>query len=248
MLKLQSRYKSDKRFELDTKFLDAEGDDSNTSDTDDKTENQEENETELELKKERDLQYKILEGVLGKTVNQKDSKKSEKNKSNTSGMLRFDPSREDHSKYIIDKSNQTKLKEKTNTKKINKPVENVEELAESVSKEKFYNISKNIANSIRNHNTGFSLLSMFGRTNETSDQNNRMEDDSPIQMNNFSPLKLPLNDTDGNFKYDSSDTEDEIESTEVKKAKQTNRKGADVFTETVFLKESESRIEGNWLY
>lgn len=68
-----------------------------------------------------------------------------------------------------------------------------------VSEQKFYNVSDSFSLSSRGQSQGFSLLSMFGTANDTSDS--KMHVDETLYDK---PLK-----SDAKFRYESSDSEDE---------------------------------------
>ncbi|KAJ8970059.1 hypothetical protein NQ317_012034 [Molorchus minor] len=90
LLALQSKYKSDKRFVLDSRFV--ENDEENN-----KAGNTEENELD-DLGEEKQKEYEILEQVLEKKVSKPVRNDSERT---VKAMLRFDPSQPDHSKFEI---------------------------------------------------------------------------------------------------------------------------------------------------
>lgn len=79
-------------------------------------------------------------------------------------MLRFDPSKPEHSKFEMTKQKHSSKREEINNKEtIEPPVE--------VSKEKFYKVTSNLKESLK-ANQDFSLLSMFGTVEEKSKYNN----------------------------------------------------------------------------
>lgn len=77
-------------------------------------------------------------------------------------MLRFDPSKPDHSKFEMkEKKHACKWEEMNNKETTIPPVE--------VSKEKFFKVDRNLKESLK-ENKSFSLLSMFGTAEEKGKQ------------------------------------------------------------------------------
>lgn len=87
-------------------------------------------------------------------------------------MVRFDPTREDHSKYVV-KTNEIgkngenlEKKKKKLGKEENKEVkhnERIEENKTKVSDEKFYSVKEDLKEVLKTENkTEFSLLQLFG--------------------------------------------------------------------------------------
>ncbi|XP_072389078.1 probable RNA-binding protein CG14230 [Diabrotica undecimpunctata] len=206
LLELQSKYKNDKRFTLDARFL-----------NDDKIEQQNLensiNETEdISLEEEKRQEYAILEKVLGKKVL---SRKEKQVPSTKKSMLRFDPSQPEHSKYeipksIMDKKEKKRKRKDSETEMIEeKKVEEKE--APEVSKEVFFKISDDLKETFEEKKE-FSLLSMFGRHEDKDEEIDDIPQEQPVSVNNkFQQEKNP-------FKYDSSDDEDQTEDIPSQKA------------------------------
>lgn len=149
LLELQSRFTSDKRFTLDSRFLDTQ-------------EQVEEIETnEITEDDEKQKQFEILESVLGQKVVGKKPKEIENKESNKlhKTMLRYDPSKSEHSKFESKDQNKKERKKKKNQEE-----SPVEETKIEVSKDTFQIVSDNLK--FTEEKEPFSLLSMFGRVEE----------------------------------------------------------------------------------
>lgn len=138
LLQLQSRYKNDERFKLDSRFLDEHLD-------------EKEEVEDLDTDEEKKKQFEILEQVIGRKVNSTEPEQK--------GMLRFDPSQPQHAKYELKKSEKL-TKNKKKQRKVSESNEIVEPL---VSKEVFYKVSDNLKETFQ-ENKPFSLLDTFGET------------------------------------------------------------------------------------
>lgn len=78
--------------------------------------------------------------------------------------MRFDPTRKDHVKYIINQEEPTKDQGKVKKKKEKKKdseKNNLESTKPEVSKEKFVTVKENLKE-VLNKEQGFSLLNLFG--------------------------------------------------------------------------------------
>lgn len=152
-MKLQSTFCNDKRFALDSRFLEEQ---SNAVKC-----NTIENSDSLDVEKQHQL--KILENVLG---NQFDHSKDGLKKDTTANsMLRYDPSKPDHNKFINknEEKKHLKLKNKISNKINEGSVEVIEHEKPLVSEEKFSYVPENLKETFK-QNSGFSLLSMFGNS------------------------------------------------------------------------------------
>ncbi|GLV40116.1 uncharacterized protein CBL_03736 [Carabus blaptoides fortunei] len=230
LLELQSRFTNDKRFTMDSRFY-HEADDGD----------QEENVPDGDDEKQKQLD--ILESVLGQKFKKISKDDSDKNKKTPKGMLRFDPSKPEHSKFEIkeiDVKEKSKMKEKAVGKELAEETNNEEPQVE-VSKETFYKVTANLKQSLQ-QNEGFSLLNMFG-TAEEKDETEGMEEQLEKKI-----MKSKDFDTGQNpFKYDSSDTEDEDEPTK----KQTTQTKSDqkqeiapkMWRENFFFKQNDERLK-----
>lgn len=197
LLELQSKYKNDKRFTLDQRFLDNEQEE-------EVVEPQSNDNEDISIEEEKKKEYEILEQVLGRKVLRKADIQTTSNKS----MLRFDPSQPEHSKYEILKpppeKKEKKRKRKNSDTEITEEKKAEETAAPKVSKEVFYKVADNLKQTFEEKKE-FSLLSMFGHRNEEKDEDMETETQITKNVNNkFSQEKNP-------FKYDSSDDDDETE-------------------------------------
>ena len=120
----------------------------------------------------------------------------------------------------------------------------MEDVGQEVSKEQFYTINDNLTNSLKRRGDGFSLLSMFGRSEENTNQN---EQNYEAKVLVSCHLEKPNNP----FKYDSSDSEDDqINKNDSTKQKHnnksvggnTNQNG--VWNESFFMFTGDQRLIG----
>lgn len=184
LLELQTKYKSDNRFKIDSRFRENEEDDTN------KFQNWDQEEGD-----ERKWQLGILESVVGKKFQEHPEKDGNKKGGKT--MTRFDPTKQDHSKFLANKQTNKVVEEE-----VDEVPEIVEEFDENiVSKETFYKVSDDLGKTLKTDG-GFSLLNMFGTSND-----NQMEQDE-YKEKELSKKKT-LGFDKNPFKYDSSDSEDE---------------------------------------
>ncbi|KAM3963179.1 nucleolar protein 8 [Aphomia sociella] len=257
VLDLQSRYKTDKRFTLDERFIEDEPDEYNeTNNVEESIENDDEAVAVGQID-EKAKQLNILQDVLGVAIKSRhtqpnDPKDNKKTKSKM-GMLRFDPSQPDHAKFLApmeeNKQEQKKLKKKKSKEKqeieptpnnLDKEIEKVE-----VSKEQFYKVSETLKEALEQP-TSFSLRSLFSK-------NEDVEQETADQESNFIPLvkskerkvKNPLDPGEKNpFKYDSS--ESEVEEDDNKRNKdpipEKNEIKA-VWKENLFFSNMDSRLK-----
>ncbi|XP_066147811.1 probable RNA-binding protein CG14230 [Euwallacea fornicatus] len=191
LLKLQSRYKNDKRFTLDKRFIETEPSNDSAMDIDD-------------LEVEKSQQIKILEEVLGKKIASKPlNKNSLKN-----SMVKFDPLQPKHKELFL-KPEETATKPKILKKAKHSDLIEDEDLPQNptpvVSKEIFYKVPERLKETFTQTQDQFSLLGTFGRCEEIEEKEKfDSEDSKDIKTNSNLMGKNP-------FKYDSSDDEDEIE-------------------------------------
>lgn len=131
-------------------------------------------------------------------------------------MLRYDPTKQDHSKYLaqnrrkqeITPNNAESRSKKSKPDEFEKPnpVAAVE-----VSKDQFYKVNKNLSTSLWQENGQFSLLSMFGTATNESSQNGLKTAYRENLISQNSTQKV-IEDMTNPFKYDSSDDEQEVPS------------------------------------
>lgn len=200
LLELQTKYKSDNRFKIDSRFRENEEEDSN------KFQNWDQEEGD-----ERKWQLGILESVVGKKFQENPEKDGNQKGGKT--MTRFDPTKQDHSKFLANKTNKVVEEEIDETPEI------VEEFDENiVSKETFYKVSDDLGKTLKTDG-GFSLLNMFGTSNENQIEQDEYKEKELSKKKTLGFDKNP-------FKYDSSDSEDESGFT--KKVKPTQMVKPDV--------------------
>ncbi|CAG9863184.1 unnamed protein product [Phyllotreta striolata] len=195
LLELQSKFKNDKRFTLDERFLE-----NNEAESVEVAPNQEANE-DVPIEEEKKREYEILEQVLGKKIAPKEKHEPSKKK-----MLRFDPSQPEHSKYEIPKAapeKKSKRKRKNSEAEVTDEKKQEEKAAPEVSKEVFFQVSDNLKQTFEEQKE-FSLLSMFGQQPEEkrAEEAYASKEHSKTLTNGFHKEKNP-------FRYDSSDDEDE---------------------------------------
>ncbi|XP_063540550.1 nucleolar protein 8 [Cydia strobilella] len=222
VLDLQSRYKSDKRFVLDERFIE-----------DDQTEDEAE-----EINRDRDpsepvegtqgdektKQIKILEDVLGVAIITHASKPDKDKKAKPSmGMIRFDPMNPEHAKFVVpmEEVKQESKKPKKKVKEVSEPALLQPEVPKvEVSKEQFYK-SEITKEAFEQPAEGFRLRSLFNRDDDAGEDDTvsqgKTEQDSytPVQPQKQKKVKNPLDPGEKNpFVYDSSESEAEDEDPE----------------------------------
>ncbi|XP_050550638.1 probable RNA-binding protein CG14230 isoform X6 [Spodoptera frugiperda] len=257
VLDLQSRYKSDKRFTLDERFID--------DDEDEESENKQSNtteEVELGTEDEKAKQMNILQDVLGVTLKTKYSENNDSKKSKPKpGMLRFDPLQPEHAKFLapVEPKPDLNKKIKKKTKDKQEVVKEVEPEPEGpkieVSKEQFYKVSDALKEAIAQPSQ-FSLRSLFGsKDNDEDDDENKGPQEQetdyiPLEAPKAKKVKNPLDPKEKNpFVYDSSDSEteeadpkaDKVEKMETLPAPVTETKA--VWKENLFFTKFDSRLK-----
>ncbi|XP_321890.6 probable RNA-binding protein CG14230 [Anopheles gambiae] len=176
LYEMQTTYQADNRFRLDARFDDDAGKSAEVQTPQSKAKD-----------KERKKQLEILSNVVGKPIIAENRVESKNNVQ----MQRFDPTQQKE-------SDQNETHEPAVKASDRKKAERREEDFK-VSEQKFYNVSDSFSLSSRGQSQGFSLLSMFGTANDTSDS--KMHVDETLYDK---PLK-----SDAKFRYESSDSEDE---------------------------------------
>ncbi|KAK9301597.1 hypothetical protein QLX08_006042 [Tetragonisca angustula] len=188
---------TDERFKLDKRFMD-DGQETNKDIN--------VNDNEIDLQKEKELQLDILENILGVPITSKNKDTNKNIKFSKKGMIRYDPTENDHKEYEI---NTEKCEIETkNVKKRKKNKRNVEDPIENppveVSKDIYFSVSDSLSKSLKEGGQ-FSLLKTHGReiTNDNITDNNS-------NVSNVETPKIQLNfDSKKSFKYDSSEDEDD---------------------------------------
>ncbi|XP_063367065.1 nucleolar protein 8 [Cydia amplana] len=217
VLDLQSRYKSDKRFVLDERFIEE-------NHTEDEAEELGGDRDPSEPVDEKIKQIKILEDVLGVAIKTHANKpdKDKKTKPNM-GMIRFDPMNPEHAKFVVpmEEVKQESKKHKNKLKATSEPAPLQPEVPKvEVSKEQFYK-SEITKEAFEQPAEGFSLRSLFNRDDDAGEDDTVpqgiTEQDSytPVQPQKQKKVKNPLDPGEKNpFVYDSSESEAEDEDPE----------------------------------
>ncbi|ENN72821.1 hypothetical protein HUJ04_013388 [Dendroctonus ponderosae] len=190
LLELQSRFKNDKRFNLDKRFIE------DNEDIDQEPDEKDDDDADLEAEKYDQL--KILEDVLGKKI----IKKSNREETFTrKAMLKYDPTRPEHSSLIL-KPDAEVAKSDGKVKK--KGQDECKEPEPEVSKEIFYKVPESLKTVFEGSNRQFSLLSAFGKPEKIEEANaEELPAKTITSLSNY-PSHNP-------FKHDSSDEENEAE-------------------------------------
>lgn len=250
LFELQTRFQNDKRFAIDEKFADEADDtyDDRRKYTREqlkerkKLRKEMENWDQNEMKEERDNQLSILEGITGQSTGMLGN--SNLTKLAQKGMLRFDPSKKEHLKYL----DLVKGDEAVDDDMEHETSANRQDDYE-VSDEKFYEVSENLAQSLQHKTESkpFSIFEMLGVHHEDEPEEQKPEEDEKILT------KLPaFHVSQARFKYDSSDTDEEAEKKKaVKKRKVVERrtKGGKysrtgVWRHNFFVADGDERLKG----
>lgn len=221
----------DERFKLDERFIENDQiqDENDTTQVGD----------ESDLKKEKELELNILEDILGVPCVPKNKSAASESKSATKGMIRYDPTKDNHKEYEVDTEKLKATKKKVEKKK--KTKETTESVTENppieVSKDIYFSVSESLSRTLKEGGQ-FSLLNTFGKNNEKEgDDDNNAAIIEPSQ-----PPKFQFEFSSKNpFKYDSSD--DENEDTEVFENNEQNIKD-DVIQDThkFFFDDNDTRF------
>lgn len=247
LFELQTRFQNDKRFEIDEKFADAAED---TFDIRKKYTREElkerkrlrkemENWDQNELKEERNNQLSILEGITGESIG---PLKNSFSKHAQKGMLRYDPSKKDHLKYLdLVKGDEIGGDLDVDDSKHNSGP------SFEVGDEKFYKVSENLAQSLQNkfESKPFSIFEMLGVNHEDEPEEVKPDEPKPL-------VKTPMFHVNQvKFKYDSSDTDDEAEIKKVTKKKVQTKKSkggkyskSGVWRHNFFVADGDERLKG----
>lgn len=250
LFELQTRFQNDKRFDIDEKFVDNEDDtfDARQKYTREqlkerkKLRKEMENWDQNELKGERDNQLSILEGITGESTGMIRSNFSQ-SKPVQKGMLRYDPSKKDHWKYLdLVKEGEEQGEPEAEE---NKKTEDFE-----VSDEKFYKVSENLAQTLQNKTESkpFSIFEMLGVHHEDEVE----EEPKKEEVVKVLPKLPAFHLGQAQFRYDSSDTDEEAEARkETKKKKIVQMKGkggkyskSGVWRHNFFIADGDERLKG----
>ncbi|XP_015524685.1 nucleolar protein 8 isoform X1 [Neodiprion lecontei] len=219
---LQQNYGNDKRFTLDDRFVEVE-------------DNVEVNNADSlsGLNGERDWQLDILQSVLGKPM--RSSRIDETADKRKKGMIRYDPMKNEHAEC------KTPIVKSRNPKKMNKAdkvlTENVDDQQKhpELSKDTFYNVSENFANTLK-QDEQFSLLKTFRAAKSGTDD--------PIDEEIYEEREHRFNfSTKNPFKYDSSadegeNYEDEINNKSIEKSEAKSN-----WNDRLFFNDNDIRFE-----
>lgn len=181
-------------------------------------------------------------------------------------MLRYDPTKQDHSKYLAqNKRKQESVPQNAEAKSKKAKIDDTEEPPPpmEVSKDQFYKVNKNLSSSLWQENGQFSLLSMFGTATNESSQPNGVKSAYRENLISQSNTQKVIEDMTNPFKYDSSDDEQTVPSAAGKKTPQAksvapkpneslgngkvaSKSGTAVWHETFFIVGPEDeRMKGN---
>lgn len=258
LFELQTRFQNDKRFKIDEKFADQTDEfiDSRKNYTREELKERKRLRKEIqnwdqdELKEERDNQLNILEGITGESTSFNDQKTL---KPPQKGMLRFDPTKKSHLKYLdivkgdepMDEDEDVKMEVKEDSS------------AKEVGEERFYEVSENLTDAF-NSNQNSKPFSIFGMLGIDNEENRSDKDDSEKEeMKEVKANKIPTKVhalqmmSQARFKYDSSDTDEEVEAAKTaRKKKQPEKKSKDgkysksgVWRFNFFFSEDDKRLK-----
>lgn len=244
LFELQTRFQNDKRFEIDEKFADDPDDtfDARKRYTREQLKERKQLRKEMEnwdqndMKDERDNQLSILEGITGQST----GALSNFSKPAQKGMLRYDPSKKEHMKYLdLVKGDEMDVDDDS---------ANPKSQTYEVSDEKFYEVSENLAQSLqqKSESKPFSIFEMLGVHHEEPEEEKKPEEEKLL-------TKLPaLHLGQARFKYDSSDTDEEAEKRKAerkkkivhKKSKGGKYSKSGVWRHNFFVADGDERLKG----
>ncbi|XP_014365898.2 probable RNA-binding protein CG14230 [Papilio machaon] len=248
VLDLQSRFKSDKRFTLDERFIDDQSDDEKNEENDTVNDDR----VDVGQVDEKSKQLNILQDVLGVTIKAHNSEHAQKTKPKL-GMLRYDPMHPEHAKFLAPAFAAQEIPKKAKKAKKSKEtpveplpptiVENVE-----VSKEQFYSVSDTLKEALVQPTT-FSLRDLFGKKdNDDKEVVEESADYIPLPKEKEKKSKNPLDIGERNpFVYDSSDSEDEGKEKEVQVPEEKQEVKA-VWRENLFFSKDDCRLREGLLF
>lgn len=159
-------------------------------------------------------------------------------------MLRYDPSKKEHLKYLELPKNEDSEPEDT------KEEEEQTEKPFEVTEDRFYEVSSNLKSSLQQkENKPFSIFGMLGITHkdelEKEEEPQKYEEKQIKKIKNYDPLNQVK------FKYDSSDTDDDAEKKKIrkKKSKKVEKKGGKysktgIWRANFFLEDDDERLKG----
>jgi len=244
---VQSKKISDDRFKMDSRFCDKSDDD-----IDDDYELENQVDLPNDDANERSRNIDILSTMFDKDLNKEEKVRRKPSMFKDSSLLRFDPDQEDHVKFIrkaADKEME-ETEEKTDLPEEEDEVKEDKNAAPEPSKERYFEVSKNIKETFAKKNTsslgGFSFG--FGQ--------NVDKDKEPTSFSLLSVhgkemnQKKSSNDSSNPFKCDSDDegamedtTADSNEMEASKFGLQLKGKGKSGLQESFFFKKGDARLE-----
>lgn len=198
LLELQSRFKSDERFQLDKRFIESDSDDSAKEELDTALET-------MDVTAEKEKNFEILQSVLGMQFpTQPMEKKLSKHRAiKDTSKLHYDPTREDAENFEIKRQSNSE----TSSKKKKQKMTNSEPVVlPEVSKEKFYKVETNLKDVFNKASEPgkFSFLKEFGHDDNSKKEDKKSNDYFAEQVDRIKPPSFEKNA----FRYDSSDDED----------------------------------------
>ncbi|KAG5676677.1 hypothetical protein PVAND_006494 [Polypedilum vanderplanki] len=257
LFELQTQYKGDKRFKIDEKFAEETDEFIDTRKTYTREELKERKRMRKEmqnwdrddLKEEHDNQLNILESITGQSTGFADQKYQ---KPAQKGMLRFDPSKKSHQKYLDVVKGDEQIDE-DDDREMNSEDENLStQESNIVNDERFYQVSDNLTEAFKTESKPFSILGMLGINNDNDDYEMEEQIDEVTKIEPKIPTKLKaFQMSQVQFKYDSSDTDEEAEKVKAnKKKKQPEKKSksgkyskSGVFRHNFFFSENDERLK-----
>lgn len=254
LFELQSRFQNDNRFKVDQRFL--EQDSSKKKMSKRELEMQEKERKKMrkqlenwdrdgqdEIEEEKEKQLSILDSITGVPRAPRSNLSSIPQKT----MLRYDPSKKEHLKYLELPKTKT---EESLEESDHEMQEDQEENPYEVSENKFYQVSSNLKDTIQQKSDSkpFSIFDMLGISHK--DEPDQEYKEKEIQKKK----KFDLNEV--KFKYDSSETDEEAEETKMKKKKvksQNPKKGgkfskSGVWRQNFFVADGDERLKGESLF
>ncbi|KAG7209638.1 hypothetical protein KM043_011285 [Ampulex compressa] len=211
---------NDARFVLDNRFTEEE-----RITTDDNVKNQDLS----DLQKEKEWQLNILQKVLGTPVTPIAHENKEV-KVTKKGMIRYDPTKNDHHEYeIIADQSQSLTKNVKKKKKFESTTNREEAPVVPVSTEIFFSVSDTLIKSLK-ENKKFSLLETYGKKNIGNDNSYDM---SKIESIKHEKFKFKF-DTEDLFHCHASDNENKKNEEFIEKLKVKNVRDNDEHTNEVF--------------
>jgi len=160
LFKLQQRFGNDERFRLDERFAKESSDESDDNVQEEETGDQ----SKVTIKEEKENQFSILEGLLGKSIAK--VRKGDKQKDET--FERYDPSKEEHVQFII------KQAEKEDVIEVEEEVI-PDEPAVEVSKETFFEVDSTIKDLFSKPTEKTSMFSFLGEAVESTEEQSKAE-------------------------------------------------------------------------